>query len=91
MPREGVNDYVRETDGASDGVGVDHGGGGMDTGDGGGSARIAGEQSERDDRQHGGIAERLLKIGKECAPLWKEPFRSIEHGDLLYDENGLPK
>ncbi|HTU43193.1 MAG TPA: type II toxin-antitoxin system VapB family antitoxin [Candidatus Aquilonibacter sp.] len=41
--------------------------------------------------QHGGIAERLLKIGKECAPLWKEPFRSIEHGDLLYDEKGLPK
>lgn len=39
----------------------------------------------------GGMAERLLKIGKECAPLWKEPFRSIEHGDLLYDEKGLPK
>jgi antitoxin VapB len=41
--------------------------------------------------QQGGMAERLLKIGKECAPLWKEPFRSIEHGDLLYDEKGLPK
>jgi antitoxin VapB len=35
--------------------------------------------------------ERILKIAKECAPLWKEPFRSIDHGDLLYDEKGLPK
>jgi antitoxin VapB len=37
------------------------------------------------------LAQRLLQIGKECAPLWKEPFRSMEHGDLLYDEKGLPK
>ncbi|HLZ40650.1 MAG TPA: type II toxin-antitoxin system VapB family antitoxin [Candidatus Sulfotelmatobacter sp.] len=36
-------------------------------------------------------AQRLLQIGKECAPLLKEPFRSIDHGDLLYDEKGLPK
>jgi antitoxin VapB len=39
----------------------------------------------------GGLAERLLKIGRECAPLWKEPFRSLDHGELLYDEKGLPK
>jgi antitoxin VapB len=38
-----------------------------------------------------GIAERLTKIAKECGPLWKEPYRSIDHGDLLYDEKGLPK
>ncbi|HEY6769136.1 MAG TPA: type II toxin-antitoxin system VapB family antitoxin [Candidatus Sulfotelmatobacter sp.] len=38
-----------------------------------------------------GLAERLLKIGRETAPLWKEPYRSMDHGDLLYDENGLPK
>jgi antitoxin VapB len=38
-----------------------------------------------------GLAERLLKIGRETAPLFKEPYRSIDHGDLLYDENGLPK
>ena len=38
-----------------------------------------------------GMAEELLKIGRECAPLWKEPYRSMEHGDLLYDEKGLPK
>jgi antitoxin VapB len=39
----------------------------------------------------GGLAERLLKIGRECAPLWKEPYKSMDHGDLLYDEKGLPK
>jgi len=38
-----------------------------------------------------GLAERLLAIGRDCAPRLKEPFRSIEHGDLLYDENGLPR
>ena len=37
------------------------------------------------------LTERLMKIAKECGPLWKEPYRSIEHGDLLYDEKGLPK
>ena len=38
-----------------------------------------------------GLAERLLQIGKECAARLKEPFRSVDHGDLLYDEKGLPK
>lgn len=38
-----------------------------------------------------GIAKRLMKIARESGPLWKEPFRSIDHGDLLYDEKGLPK
>jgi antitoxin VapB len=38
-----------------------------------------------------GVAERLLQIGKECAARLKEPFRSVDHGDLLYDEKGLPR
>jgi antitoxin VapB len=33
----------------------------------------------------GSLSERLLKIGKDCA------FRTVEHGELLYDEKGLPK
>jgi antitoxin VapB len=37
------------------------------------------------------MAERIMKIARECGPLWKEPYRSIDHGDLLYDERGLPK
>jgi antitoxin VapB len=39
----------------------------------------------------GNLAEWLLQIGRECAPLWKEPYKSMDHGDLLYDEKGLPK
>jgi antitoxin VapB len=42
-------------------------------------------------RRHVGVADRLLAIGKDCAPRLKEPFRSAEHGDLLYDERGLPR
>ena len=38
-----------------------------------------------------GLAERLLKIGRECAAHLKEPYRSIDHGELLYDEKGLPR
>lgn len=37
------------------------------------------------------LADRLLAIGRDCAPRIKEPFRTIEHGDLLYDERGLPR
>ncbi len=37
------------------------------------------------------LAERLLQIGRECAARLKEPYKTIDHGDLLYDEKGLPK
>lgn len=37
------------------------------------------------------LAERLAKIGKECAVHLKEPFRSRDPGELLYDERGLPR
>jgi antitoxin VapB len=50
------------------------------------------ERLDRLRRQRGaGLADRLLQIGKNCAPRLKEPFRSIDHGDLLYDEKGLPR
>ena len=35
--------------------------------------------------------ERLLAIAKDAAPRFKEPWRTIDHGDLLYGEDGLPK
>jgi antitoxin VapB len=35
--------------------------------------------------------ERMMKIAQETGPLWKEPYKSMDHADLLYDENGLPK
>ena len=37
------------------------------------------------------LAERLLLIGRDCAAHLKEPFRTVDHGVLLYDERGLPK
>jgi antitoxin VapB len=38
-----------------------------------------------------GLADRLIRIGKECAAHLREPYRSAEHGDILYDERGLPR
>ena len=32
------------------------------------------------------LAERLLEIGKDCAAHLKEPYKSIDHGELLYNE-----
>ncbi len=49
---------------------------------------------ERLDRLHAAgrptLADRLLAIGRNTAPRLQEPFRSAEHGELLYDEHGLP-
>jgi len=42
-------------------------------------------------QREGGLAERLTRIGEDCAAHLKEPYRSADHGDLLYDEKGLPK
>jgi antitoxin VapB len=50
------------------------------------------ERLERVRREQGkSLADRLLAIGKDCALRLKEPFRSVDHGDLLYDEHGLPR
>jgi len=50
------------------------------------------ERLERVRRARGGdMADRLLAIGKDCAAHLKEPVRSIDHADMLYDERGLPK
>ena len=39
----------------------------------------------------GDLAERLLDIGRDCAAHLKQPFRTIEHADMLYNERGLPE
>ena len=41
--------------------------------------------------QGASLADRLLMIGKDCAAHLKKPFRTIDHGKMLYDERGLPK
>ena len=59
------------------------------------STTVAEGVRERLDRMRGrkitSVADRLLAIGKDCEPRLTEPSRSIEHGDLLYDERGLPR
>jgi antitoxin VapB len=42
-------------------------------------------------KKSAGLSERLLEIGRDCAPRLKEPYLSADHGDLLYDKKGLPK
>jgi len=50
------------------------------------------ERLERIRHEHGvPLTDRLLRIGKDCAAHLKEPFRTIDHGRMLYDEKGLPK
>jgi antitoxin VapB len=39
----------------------------------------------------GGLADRLLAIGEDCAARLGEPFRSVDHEELLYDDQGLPR
>jgi antitoxin VapB len=48
--------------------------------------------SERIERvKNEDLAETLMRIGRDCAKRWKEPYKSMDIDDLLYDENGLPK
>jgi antitoxin VapB len=35
------------------------------------------------------LAKRLLRIGRDCAVHLKAPYKSIDHGELLYNEKGL--
>jgi antitoxin VapB len=41
--------------------------------------------------RNGDLADKLVAIGRDCASHLKEPFRTIDHGEMLYDERGLPK
>ena len=37
------------------------------------------------------LTQRLLAIGAECAAHMREPYLSIDHGEMLYGPDGLPK
>ena len=50
--------------------------------------RLAREKRRRDVRAR---AEDLLAIGERCAKLLGPGSSAAEHGDLLYDERGLPR
>ena len=36
------------------------------------------------------LADRLLAIGADTAGRLRRPYRTTDHGELLYDERGLP-
>ena len=36
-------------------------------------------------------AARIAEIAADAAGRWREPYRSGDHGELLYDEFGLPR
>lgn len=42
-------------------------------------------------RNRKATVEEILKIGQRCAAHMKEPISSLDHGDFLYDAQGLPK
>jgi antitoxin VapB len=37
------------------------------------------------------LADHLLRIGRDCAANLREPYRSTDHGTILYDDRGLPQ
>lgn len=37
------------------------------------------------------FVERIMAIAKGARQEWREPYLSTDHGDLLYDERGLPR
>jgi len=37
------------------------------------------------------LIERLRAIGRKCAAHMQPPFSSLDHGEILYDQHGLPK
>jgi len=39
----------------------------------------------------GPLAAELLALGRDCAARLREPWKSADHADLLYDERGVPR
>src|SRR5215472_17844577 len=45
------------------------------------------ERLDRVRRERGvDLAERLLLIGRDCAAHLRQPFRTVTHADMLYDD-----
>jgi antitoxin VapB len=49
------------------------------------------ERLERTAEFDEALYEKLKAIAMDARKHMKEPWLSVEHGDLLYDERGLPK
>ena len=48
-------------------------------------------ERERRKRDASALAQELHAIGQRCAALLAPGSAAVEHGELLYDERGLPK
>ncbi len=48
-------------------------------------------QRERNQRNAQATVQRLLAIGERCADMLGDGPSAVEHGELLYDDQGLPK
>ena len=48
-------------------------------------------ERERQLRRADALARELHAIGQRCASLLSPGPSAVEHGDLLYDERGLPR
>jgi antitoxin VapB len=59
------------------------------------SAAVTIAVRERRDRvlasRSGGLAEQMLALGRDTARRLPELVQKIDHGELLYDEDGLPR
>ncbi|WP_353807689.1 type II toxin-antitoxin system VapB family antitoxin [Agromyces sp. SYSU T00194] len=44
-----------------------------------------------DDSRSAQRVERLAAIGADAAGRWSDDLRTADHGDLLYDDRGLPR
>jgi antitoxin VapB len=44
-----------------------------------------------DQESAGERAARIREIASDAAGRWVEAYRSADHGDLLYDEAGIPR
>lgn len=49
------------------------------------------ERLDRVRNEKADLIRRLTVIADDCAAHMKEPWLSVDHGEFLYDEKGLPK
>ena len=59
-----------------------------------GAITVALEQRLERERRQRGASDRLRRmraVAERCAKLLREGEGPVDHGDLLYDERGLPK
>jgi len=49
------------------------------------------ERLEHQGRAEGSLAEQLMAIGRDCAARLPEAIRTVDHDELLYGPDGMPR